>query len=128
MSVTTEKALIAAIKAGLPLVEVTWGFLEMESATAPPSMPIVCVTRVNAALLAGGGLKDMCDDDDDTATSNIQIDTWDKGYEDARDLNESVHTIVNALAGWSWQSEVDVRDPQLKAWRISSTWIIDGDR
>ena len=129
MSIITEKALMAALKAGLPTdVDVTWGFLEQDSALTPPHLPVVCVTRVNAALLAGGGLQDMCDEDDNTSNTLLQIDAWDKAYEDARNLNELVNAIVDAQDGWSWQSEADNRDPNLKAWRISSSWIIIGDR
>jgi len=128
MSIVTEKALMEAIRDGLPGAKVRWGFLEFESATQPPSFPVVCVTRLNASLLAGGGLADMCDSDDDTAETLVQIDSWEPGYEDARDLNEQVHTIVEGVAGWSWQSDVDQRDPNMKAWRIQSTWTTNGER
>jgi len=128
MSIVTEKALMEAIRDGLPGVKVRWGFLEFESSTQPPAFPVVCVTRLNAAVLAGGGLADMCDSDDETAETTIQIDSWEPGYEDARGLNEQVHTIVEGTIGWSWQSDVDQRDPNMKAWRIQSTWAINGER
>ena len=129
MSILSEKALMAALKAGLPTdVDVAWGFLEQDSALTPPHLPVVCVTRVNAALLAGGGLQDMCDDDDDTSNTLLTVDSWDKVYEDARNLNELVHAIIEALDGWAWQSESDNRDPNFKAWRISSSWTFAGER
>jgi len=128
MSIATEKELIQAIKDVLPGVSVVWGFLEFESANTPPSFPVVCITRVNAALTAGGGLLDMCDEDDDTALILIQADAWHKGYEAARNLNEQVHTIIADLEGWSWQSDTDLRDPQIKAWRIQSTWQSTSER
>jgi hypothetical protein len=128
MSIASEKEVVQAIADGLPGVSVVWGFLEFESAQSPPSFPLVTVTRVNATVLAGGGLKDMCDEDDETAEIILQVDSWQKGYEDTRDLNEQVHAIVISLIGWSWQSDVDIRDTQIKAWRISSMWHANGDR
>jgi len=128
MSIQTEQDLIAAVRDGLPGVDVVWGFLEFESAEAPPSFPLVAVSRVNAALLGGTGLQDMCDEDDDTSTILLQIDSWQRGYEDSRNLNEDVHSIVASLEGWKWQSESDIRDPQIKAWRITSLWRSNGER
>lgn len=129
MSIVTEKELIQAIKDTLPGVNVVWGFAEFESAQFPPSFPLVAVTRVNAGLATGDTLLlDMCDVDDETAEILVQADSWQPGYEAARDLNEQVHAIIAALEGWSWQSDVDMRDPQIKAWRITSTWSGIGDR
>lgn len=129
MSITTEKALIAAIRDGLPGVKVRWGFLEFENDKQPPSYPVVCVTRLNASLIAGGGLADMCDPGDDSSSeTNIQVDSWEPEYEDARNLNEQVHAIVESLIDWAWQSDVDQRDPNMKAWRIQSTWAANGER
>lgn len=135
MSVANEQELIEAIRDGLPAVNVTWGFAEFESATSPPSLPLVCVTRVSASVQTDGGpLADMCDTDEESARTIIQIDSWENGYEDARTLNEQVHTIVAALIApslapvWSWESDVDHLNPQLKAWNIQSTWTTDGER
>jgi hypothetical protein len=128
MSIISEKELIAAIRDGLPGVEVVWGFLEFESAQSPPSLPLVAVSRVNATVLAGGGLKDMCDEDDETADILVQADAWQKSYENARNLNEQVHVIIASIVGWSWQSDIDIHDSLLKAWRISSTWNSTGER
>lgn len=129
MSITNEKALIEALRDGLPGVKVRWGFLEFESDQKPPAFPVVCVTRLNASLLQGGGLADMCDPGDEAADTTVQCDAWLPGYEDARALNEQVHAIVDGLSdGWAWQSDVDQRDPNMKAWRIQSTWVISGER
>jgi hypothetical protein len=128
MSIVLEKELIQAIKDALPGVNVVWGFAEFESAKDPPSFPLVAVTRVNAGLTTRGGLLDMCDADDETADIILQADSWQPGYENARNLNEQVHAIIASLEGWSWQSDVDMRDPQIKAWRVTSTWLGMGDR
>lgn len=133
MSIVTEKELIDAIAAGLPGVTVIWGFLDLESASTPPSLPVVCVTRVSAAAETGTNvLADMCDSSDQFARIIVQVDTWEKEYEDARNLNEQVHTIVASILDpqqvWTWQADVDRRNVQLKAWCIESTWTSNGER
>ena len=117
----TERELAAALGAGLAgVAAVRWGWKGMESAEAPPSLPLVTLQRTVASAAP---YADMCVDQFPIADTSVQVHTWHPEYEAARALNAQVRAIVLAAGGWALQAESDDYEPSFRAWRISGEYL-----
>jgi hypothetical protein len=120
----TERELAAALAAGLPGVEVRWGWKALETAEAPPLLPLVTLQRTMASA---AGYLDMCEQDVPPIVDiSLQVHTWVAEYEAARALNAQVRSIILTAGGWTLQSEADDYEPTFRAWRIAGDYLSAG--
>lgn len=117
-----ERDLAAALKAGLEPagVLVRWGWAALETAEAPPRLPLVTITR---SLANAAGYADMCEATDPLVDTTVQVHSWEREYEDARALAAEVRGIVLNAGGWALQTEVDEYDGVFRAWRITAEFL-----
>lgn len=123
MTMATERELAAALAAGLVGVEVRWGWKALETAEAPPSLPLVTLQRTVASAAP---YADMCVDQHPIADTSVQVHVWTAEYEAARTLNAQARAIVLAAGGWALQTEVDEYEPTFRAWRIAGDYLSAG--
>jgi hypothetical protein len=119
-----ERDLVAELRVALAPTPVYWGFAPFETASEPPSLPIVVVQRLTFDTAA---YEDMCLGPyvGDTV---IVIDAWTAGYEAGRALSTQIRDAVALANGdvWRLRSESDFFDPNARAWRIQGQWLSAG--
>ena len=123
MTKTDERALVAALRAALDPTPVYWGFAPFEFAEQPPTLPLVVVQRLNYST---AGYEDMCEDAAYVGDTLLVVNAWALGYELGRDLATEVREAVGAAGGWRLQSEADLFEPNVRAWRIEGQWLSGG--
>ena len=119
MAATSERDVAQALLAGLAGVSAfNWGWAELESAMAPPSLPLVTLTRLQADVDA---VADMCTPTKLVGAITLESHAWSDGYEAARILQDAVRAII-IPTGWKLAGEQDSYDALFRAWRISAQW------
>jgi hypothetical protein len=120
----TERELAQLLETGLTgVAAVRWGWKALESAEAPPSLPLVTLQR---SLASATPYADMCVDENPLVDTSLQVHTWVAQYEAARALNAQVRAIILAAGGWALQGEADDYEPSFRAWRISGEYLGSG--
>ena len=115
-----ERELFALLDAALTgNATVRWGWKALETATEPPSLPLVTLQRT---LASASAYADMCIDLNPLVDTSLQVHVWVDKYEAARALNTQVRAIVLG-GGWALQAEIDVYEPAFRAWRISGDYL-----
>jgi hypothetical protein len=123
METISERDLAALLAADLTAIApVRWGWKALETAELPPSLPLVTLQRT---LATAAPYVDMCADPPMVDTT-IQTHVWHAEYENARDLNAQVRSIIQGAGGWVLQAEVDEYDGVFRAWRISGEYLGSG--
>lgn len=119
----TEQEVVVALAAALAPAPVWWGFAPAEDVERPPSLPLVVVVRASAIVRSDWG--DMCPPDGDAVPADVtlQVHVWHPDYGAARALQRTVRATMAGLVGWLEQNEFDLRDGDLRAWRITSDWL-----
>jgi len=119
--VSSERELAQSLSAGLAGASLfRWGWAALESDYQPPSLPLVTLTRLQANLEA---VADMCEQDVNVeGQTTVETHAWDRGYEDARLLQDQVRAVVLGGTGWRLLAEQDAYDEVFRAWRISAQW------
>jgi hypothetical protein len=120
--ITTETAIVQALKAALAPVSVFWGWAPFESTEEPPTLPLATVAR---ALFSTANWLDMCDDGS-IGDTTLLVHVWSIGYEQGRAIQTIARECMLAQAGWVLQSETDIFEPAFRAWRIESQWMAAG--
>jgi hypothetical protein len=120
---TDERDLVAVLLAALAPTPVYWGFAPFESMSEPPSFPLVVVQR---QMFTTEAYEDMCEDAAPIGDTTLGIDAWALGYEAARALAAQIRTATGAAGGWRLQSETDLYEPNVRAWRIQGQWLASG--
>lgn len=117
----TERALAALLETSLAgVAAVRWGWHALESASTPPSLPLVTLQR---SLASASPYADMCVDLNPLVDTTLQVHTWVQEYEAARVLNAQVRAIILGAGGWALQAELDDYEPSFRAWRISGEYL-----
>jgi hypothetical protein len=119
---TDERELVAALQFALAPVPVHWGFAPLETMSEPPSLPLVVVQRLTYSTEA---YEDQCEGPY-VGNTVLVIDAWAIHYEAARALASDVREAADAAGGWRMQSETDLYEPNLRAWRIQGQWLAGG--
>lgn len=122
MKSLSEKELSQALQAGLAGVLYRWGYAPLESASQPPSLPLVTLVRLSADVAS---MADMCTDDEFVGETTVETHVWHHTYEDARLLQDQVRALI-LPTGWNLQAEQDLFDGTFRAWRISAQWTAVG--
>lgn len=115
----TERELAELLTISLPGIKVRWGWSALESATEPPSLPLVTLQR---SVASAAPYADMCVDLNPLVDTTLQVHTWVQEYEAARALNTQVRAIILG-GGWALQAELDDYEPGFRAWRISGEYL-----
>jgi hypothetical protein len=115
----TERELFALLEASLPGINVRWGWKALETAEAPPTLPLVTLQR---SLASASPYADMCVDLNPLVDTTLQVHVWVQEYEAARALNTQVRGVILS-GGWALQAELDDFEPSFRAWRISGEYL-----
>jgi hypothetical protein len=120
---TDEASLVDILKAALAPTPVHWGWAPLESAELPPALALVTVRR---QLFSTSGYADMCETGEIEGDTTILVHVWSREYEPARDLMQIVRSTIQVAGGWSLQTEVDLYEPNFRAWQIEAQWMAGG--
>ena|SRR5579862_1807773 len=118
-----EADLVDYLKAALAPIQVYWGWSPLETAEAPPSLPITTVRR---QLFSTSGYDDMCETGVIQGDTTLLVHVWSRQYEQARDLMQVARMTIQAAGGWALQTELDSYEPNFRAWQIEGQWIAGG--
>lgn len=118
-----ERDLVTLLAAALAPTPVYWGWAPFETATEPPTLPLVVVQRQSFTT---ADYEDMCPGPY-LGDKLVGINAWAVNYEAARTLAAAARDAMSAdAAGWRLQQEVDSFEPAFRAWCISGSWLAGG--
>jgi len=117
-----ERELVAAMQVALSPTKVHWGFVPFETMSEPPSLPVVVVQRLTYSTEA---YEDFCEGPY-VGNTILVIDAWAISYEAGRALATSVRDAADGAGGWRLQSETDLYEPNVRAWRMQGQWLAAG--
>lgn len=119
----TEREVAALLAMALAPVPVHWGWAPFEASAEPPALPIVILQRLQFST---AGYEDLCTDAAYLGDALLSITVWAAGYEEARELCTATRVAMEGAPGWRLQQELDVYEPNFRAWSVAGHWLAAG--